>query len=494
MKPRPLWWLGTASLLLAVHTDWNVPLAAWVFPIFLLRYALQVPVRRAILMVGLSLLIGQLFWLGVTGLLLVLSGLLAFTLLTVVQTTAFLADRLLADRAGPLRTLVFPATLVAGEFLFRLITGFGDFGALGSTQSGNLPLLQTASVTGVYGLTFVLAWFASVVNTVWAEGWPRVRRTALVHACVLGLVFLAGGARLLFDAPATHTVRVAGISPSADADEASSGALERIGVKYWRAEEVVAADPVAVGAAFAPVTEDLVTRTRQQASAGAKIVVWPETHARVLERDQDALLKRVGAEAKQAGVYVGLAYALYTTQAPYIRNVAVLVTPTGEVAWTYDKTHPTPMEPMTPGPGAVPTADSPYGRLAAVICYDADFPGLMRQAADEETALMLVPANDWPGFGSLHAEKATFRAVENGYALFRHSTHGNSTAVDDQGRILGHADYFRTDQQTLVADLPVQPRTQTVYSRVGDVFAWLCLAFAALCPLWTYRPRHTGKR
>ncbi|WET81273.1 nitrilase-related carbon-nitrogen hydrolase [Amycolatopsis sp. QT-25] len=487
MKPRLLWWLGTALLLLAVHTDWNVPFAAWVFPVFLLRYARLVPLRRAILMVGLSLLIGQLFWLGVTSLLFVLSALLAFTLLAVSQTAAFLADRLLADRAGPVRTLVFPVTLVAGEYLFTVITGFGDFGALGSTQSGNLPLLQTASVTGVYGLTFVLAWFASVANTGWTEGWQPVKRLVLVHVCLLGLVFAAGGARLLLDPPTTKTVRIAGISPSADADRSSSDALERIGVKYWRAREVGAADPVAVGAAFAPVTEDLVTRTRQQASAGAKIVLWPETHARVLERDQAALLSRVGAEARQAGIHVGLAYALYTAQAPYIRNVAVLVGPAGEVSWTYDKTHPTPMEPMAPGPGIVPTADSPYGRLATVICYDADFPGLMRQAADKGTSLMLVPANDWAGFGSLHAEKATFRAVENGYALFRHSTHGNSTAVDNQGRVLGHADYTRTDQQTLVADLPVQPRTQTVYGRIGDVFAWLCLAAAALCPLWTFR-------
>ncbi|MFI7119660.1 apolipoprotein N-acyltransferase [Amycolatopsis sp. NPDC049868] len=487
MKPRLLWWLGTALLLLAVHTDWNVPLAAWVFPVFLLRYARLVPTRRAILMVGLSLLIGQLFWLGVTSLLFVLSGLLAFTLLAVLQTTAFLADRLFADRAGPLRTLVFPVTLVAGEYLFTVITGFGDFGALGSTQSANLPLLQTASVTGVYGLTFVLAWFASVANTVWTERWQPVKRTVVVHLCLLGVVFAAGGARLLFDAPTTKTVRVAGISPSTEADRSSSGALERIGVKYWRAEEVASADPVAVGAAFAPVTDDLVTRTRQHAAAGAKIVLWPETHASVLERDQAALLARVGTEAKQAGVHVGLAYALYTAQAPYIRNVAVLVGPSGEVLWTYDKTHPTPMEPMTPGPGVVPTEDSPYGRIASVICYDADFPGLMRQAADKGTSLMLVPANDWPGFGSLHAEKAVFRAVENGYSLFRHSTHGNSTAVDSQGRVLGHADYYRTDQQTLVADLPVQPRTQTVYGRVGDVFAWLCLAAAALCPLWTYR-------
>lgn len=109
-----------------------------------------------------------------------------------------------------------------------------------------------------------------------------------------------------------------------------------------------------------------------------------------------------------------------------------------------------------------------------MICYDADFPELMRQAADKDTALILVPANDWAGFESLHAQRAVFRSVEYGYAMVRQSVHGVATAVDHQGRIRGMADYFTADRQTLVAEVPVRPRTDTLYSRTGDLFALLC--------------------
>ena len=170
-------------------------------------------------------------------------------------------------------------------------------------------------------------------------------------------------------------------------------------------------------------------------------------------------------------VYINMAFALYTAQGPGIRNVALLVTPQGEVAWTYDKAHPTPMEPMTPGPGIVPVADSPYGRLGNVICYDADYPDLMRQAAARNVDILLVPANDWSGFEHLHAENAVVRAVEHGYSIVRQSSHGVSTVVNSQGRIGAAVNYFSTADPAMVAAIPLQPRTRTLYSRTGDIFA-----------------------
>jgi apolipoprotein N-acyltransferase len=359
-----------------------------------------------------------------------------------------------------------------------LITQFGDFGALGSTQHGNLPLLQLASVTGVLGISFVVAWFASVVNWAWTRGfaWRHVRVVALAHLAVLVLVLVTGCARLIFFAPVTDTVRVAGISASRGAEEASTEALRKAATRYWDAENVLSADPVETGKAFAHVNDDLVTRTRQEARAGARIVLWSETEARVLERDRGSLIERVAAVAQEHGVYVNMAYALYTDHAPYVRNIATLIEPDGRVAWNYDKAHPTPMEPMKPGDGNVPVAESPHGRLATVICYDADFPELMRKAGLQGADLVMVPSNDWYTFKDLHAQKAVFRAVENGYSLVRPSAHGVSSAVDSHGRVLSEVDYFRADQQSLVANIPLQRRTPTIYSAVGDLFAWLCLA------------------
>ncbi|GAA1970785.1 apolipoprotein N-acyltransferase [Amycolatopsis minnesotensis] len=473
-KTRVLWWLAAALVVLAQHTDWGIPLAAWLFPIPLLGYARQVPPRRAAVFVWLALLTGTVCWLAVTGLLFVPAVTGLFLALTVLLTIPYLADRVFAPRFGPLLgSLVFPVTLVMAEYAFSFFD-FGDYGTLAGTQSGTLPLLQVASVTGVYGISFALAWFASVVNTVWARGFRPARRTAVVYACVLVAVFAGGALRLVFADTGDHAVRVAGVSASRQAHDASKTALKGLGIEYWKPEQVTHSP--GAGAAFAPITEDLLASTDVQLGAGAKLVVWPETDASVLQRDEASLLERVASITRARHAYVQIGLALYTDAAPFVRNVAILVGPGGETVWTYDKTHPTPMEPMAPGTGDVPAATTPFGRLSTVICYDADYRGLMRRDAD----LMLVPANDWPGFGTLHAENAAFRAVENGYAMFRHSVNGLSTAVDAQGRVLGHADYYRADQQTLVADLPLVPKAWTVYSAIGDVFAWCCVAAVIL--------------
>ncbi|GFE15647.1 apolipoprotein N-acyltransferase [Streptomyces glebosus] len=474
---RWLWGVGTALLLLAVHSNWHLAAAAWLFPVFLLRYARLRPARHGLPRVGYALGLAQLVWLISTGMVFVPSVVAVFAVLAVVQTLPFAADRLVAARAGSVcSTLVFPVVLVCGEYLFTRLADFGDYGALGFTQHAFLPLVQLASVTGVYGVSFMVAWTASVAHWAWQRGfrWPEIRRGALVWAGVLALVLGAGGVRLVCCAPTTETVRVAGISAGRAAERATERALRTAGEELWRPRNLVRADPRRVRAALAPVTDDLVAATDREARAGARIVVWPETQVRVPADDRQRLLGRVAGIARKRQVYVNTAFALHIPRPPYVRNVAALVTPEGKVVWTYDKTHPTPMEPMTPGKGAVPVTGSPYGRLATVICYDADFPGLMRRAADQGTALIMVPANDWAGFESLHAQRAVFRSVEYGYAMVRQSVHGVATAVDHQGRIRGLADYFTADRQTLVAEVPVQPRTETLYSRTGDLFALLC--------------------
>jgi apolipoprotein N-acyltransferase len=100
----------------------------------------------------------------------------------------------------------------------------------------------------------------------------------------------------------------------------------------------------------------------------------------------------------------------------------------------------------------------------------------MRQARDVD--IMLVPSNDWQEFGQTHTEKATLRAVENGYSLVRQDSNGLSRVIDPQGRTLAQADFFTTEQQTVVAAVPMTG-VRTIYGTIGDVFAWLGLAALA---------------
>ena len=94
----------------------------------------------------------------------------------------------------------------------------------------------------------------------------------------------------------------------------------------------------------------------------------------------------------------------------------------------------------------VPVADTALGRLATVICYDMDFPALLRQAGQAQADLLLAPASDWAPVKFGHAQWATFRAIENGVSLVRPTREGLQIAVDHQGRVLASADSLTTDR------------------------------------------------
>ncbi|PRX92142.1 nitrilase-related carbon-nitrogen hydrolase [Allonocardiopsis opalescens] len=484
MSRRYLWLLaGTAVSLLAVQGRWDVPAAAWVYPALLLVFSRGAAAVPGTLGIWASSTAAMAFWLVNAE----QSNPLVLALavpLGSAQAVPYLVDRLVAPRLADRPrtawavTLVFPLAKVAVEFAIASATPFGVlYGVLGATQSGNLPLIQVASVTGVYGVSFLVAWAASVAALVWARrgAGPGPRRTAAVCAAVLLAVLAAGGARLALLPSTGPTVRVAGVSASRAAWEEMAGGLAAFG----SVPEMAAAGPERMRAVFGPVNDDLIASTEREAAAGARLVVWAESAGLTMGDDAGHLLDRVREVARRHGVYVQSALTVYTGAEPYVRNQTVLVGPDGAVEWTYDKAHPVPvLEPYRAGDGVVPVHDGPFGRLSGIICYDADFPDLSRQAGAQGVDVMLVSANTWAGIAELHARGALFRSVENGFAMVRQANRGVSVSYDPLGRTLARVDYFRTDRQTMVAEVPTRG-VRTVYGAVGDVFAWLCVAATA---------------
>ncbi len=94
--------------------------------------------------------------------------------------------------------------------------------------------------------------------------------------------------------------------------------------------------------------------------------------------------------------------------------------------------------------------------------------------------ILLVPAWDFQGAEYFWSYGTAFRAIENGFAMFRVARESLSITVDYQGRPLVLSNYFLTDQSIIYADLPTEGR-ETVYSLLGDWFAWLSIA--GLVPL-----------
>ncbi len=465
--------VGTILFVFAQHGPWYVPAAGWVYAVFLLRFARGGRVLGGTVALAVAMAV-------VWPLYLYEIGLPAFTPMTLlcvaiglVMALAFLVDRLVTPRLGSAvaRTVVFPAAVVGAEFALATVTPMGDvIGTMAGGQHANLALLQVTSVTGSYGVSFLMAWAASVATEVW-QRWPelaRVRAAVLAFAVTLGLVLVAGSVRLAASVPAEGTVRVAGVSAARSAEAAAKAVLAPGGGSLRRAA------PAEVRRASAITTDDLLASTEREARAGAKIVVWPEGGTSTLASERDQLLARVADVAARTGTYVDAAFVTRQDTSGEIHNEAVMIDPAGHRAWQYRKAHPVPyMDNFAPGDGRVPTADTPYGRLANVICFDADFPALMRQQPGVD--VMLVPSNDWIEFGRTHTERAVLKAVSNGYSLVRQDSRGVAMAIDPWGRVLSSADYFASDRQAMVADVPLRG-SRTVYATIGDVFAWLCLA------------------
>jgi apolipoprotein N-acyltransferase len=124
--------------------------------------------------------------------------------------------------------------------------------------------------------------------------------------------------------------------------------------------------------------------------------------------------------------------------------------------------------------GRLRQLDTPYGRLAAAICYDTDFPRFMAQAGAHRPDVVLSPAGDWRAIDPRHTEIASYRAIEQGFNLFRQSNGGLSAPYDYQGRRLASMDEYQSADLTLLAQIPTRG-TATIYSRLGDWFAWLCV-------------------
>jgi apolipoprotein N-acyltransferase len=226
--------------------------------------------------------------------------------------------------------------------------------------------------------------------------------------------------------------------------------------------------------------DELFARSEQEAQAGAKIIVWPEQSAGViiLEEDKPALLARTAAFTQKAGVYLDLGVTVILqqpVQSHFFTDESILVDPAGKVAWDYEKAHPVRgVELAYPGERTVPTVQTPYGRLANVICYDADFPGLVRQAGQARADILLVPGNDWKEIDPYHTQVTALRAIETGASLVRPTSQGLSMVVDYEGNVLSAADYFTNDTQVVAAYVPVHG-VRTVYAVIGDLFAWLCM-------------------
>jgi len=474
------WLIAACVLLLVADGRDTIALAAWLAPACLLRF-----VRKERALPGLAIAyVALVLTRGIAFRGMVpIPGIFYYIFAVISAISAllpYLADRLLAGRLGKFTgSFVFPCTLVATQFLYSHGPQ-GSWGTVAYTQAGNLPLLQLLSVTGIWGVTFLIGWFAAVVNQ--ALDPYRSLRPFAAFASVLLAVLLGGGARLAFVPASSSSVRVASLSPAAQPVQPAFNHLNAI-----VAGRASSAEISAFRDASAAVADDLLSRSAVEASSGARIIFWSETAVYLLAEDEPALLARGREIARTNHIYLGMTLGTWTPGAPKpLQNKLVLIEPDGNVAWQYLKAHPTPgpeAAASVPSDGKLKRVDSPYGRIMAAICYDMDFPSLLAQAGAQRADIVLSPAGDWRAIDPRHTQMASFRAIEQGFNLVRQTNQGLSAAYDYQGHQLAHMDQYQAEQLTMVAQVPTRG-VRTFYSLFGDWLAWFCL-FALMGLVWS---------
>lgn len=483
-------WLAAAALLLLFANGANtVPLAAWLAPVFVLRFV-RILSRKLGLPVA-YLLLTAAFAFQFHGMV-PIPGIAYFIFLVVwgvPLVLPYITDRLLTPRlTGLAATLVFPTAWTGTEYLVSRGL-YGTWGSAAYSQYGNLPLLQLLAVTGLWGVTFLIGWFAAVCNWLWEEGLDsrRARAGAWLYAATIAGVMLLGGARMALFPPSSQTVRIASISREHLAPMPSDTSLMRMFSRQATAEDISGFT------AYATITNnDLLARSEREMQAGAKIVFWGETNAYILKEDEAVLLAHGAELAAKNHAYLGMALGvLHTKETPSVENKLVLIRPNGQTAWEYNKARPVPgpeAEIQIKGDGKLRGLDTPYGRLSSVICFDGDFPQLLAQAGGLGTDVMLDPSNDWGAIDPWHTQMASFRAIEQGFNLIRQTSSGLSAAFDYQGRRLAAMDHYQTADHVMISQVPTRG-VRTIYARLGDWFAWACLAALVWLTILAFRQK-----
>jgi apolipoprotein N-acyltransferase len=132
----------------------------------------------------------------------------------------------------------------------------------------------------------------------------------------------------------------------------------------------------------------------------------------------------------------------------------------------------------------VPTVETPYGTLGAVLCCDLDYPYVIRQVSQKGVDILLVPSFEpTTAHITAHSRMASFRAIENGVSIFRPTAQGISLAIDPYGRTLASMDATRVSERVFVVQVP-NHRVTTVYSMVGELFGWLAIAGFLFIAVW----------
>ncbi|HET7624575.1 MAG TPA: apolipoprotein N-acyltransferase [Verrucomicrobiae bacterium] len=413
-------------------------------------------------------------------------------------------------------SFVCAAIWVALEmFVARIFGGF-PWNLLGDSQFQIIPLIQIASFTGVYGVSFLVAWTSvSLLCAVAAILAKPTLRSAWIAEIIFpfGAIALAFafGLHALSETPApSRELNVALIQPSIPQ------------TMIWNPENDFAR------------FENLIQLSNRALTNHVDLVIWPEAAVPGFARWDENVHSAIVRFVREHHIWLILGsddlgpLPHPTAKEKYeYYNASFLVSPEGEFVSRYRKRslvmfgeyipfeHALPFikwfTPVTgsytPGDRAVPfemNFPESFGRVvtSTLICFEDNFPQLVREYVHDDTDFLVnLTNNGWFGEGAAqwqHGANAIFRAVENGVPLVRCTNNGLTCWADRHGRL---REIFRDENKSIygagfmIVKIPLlnpgEKRALTFYNQHGDWLGWSCVALSGLALIFSWR---NGKR
>jgi apolipoprotein N-acyltransferase len=399
-------------------------------------------------------------------------------LLSLFPATACFITNLLIRRGGDSCLFSFPFIWIAVEYA-QTYFPFGGYPWLltGYSQSKYLPLIQIADLTGVFGVSFIILCFNLALFWTGLH-WMRRRVSAWPLISAAALILLS----LLYGFDSLH--RWNSIQPDFRA------AMLQGNISFNDPEKVMV-DKFKSG--YARMADSLKF-------PHPDLLIIPESPAPVAF-DHDPGYRQT-FERLASGFSMGLVFNnIREEQAEentrYF-NSAYFMSRDGKLTDVYDKMHLVPFGEYIPmkdvfsffrtiskdvsvfSPGRDYRIVKIGGRPAnAVICFEIIFPDLVRRFVKKGSQLILNMTNDgWYGDSSApfqHLSIARWRAVENRRYLLRAANTGVSAIIEPTGRIQTSTGILR---QAVCEGRFAFVAQQTLYTRYGDVFVFLCVIIA----------------
>jgi apolipoprotein N-acyltransferase len=389
------------------------------------------------------------------------------------------------------RVIALAASLTISEWLRgHVLTGF-PWNAFGYALTEPLALAQTASLIGLWGLTFVaVAIFASPAALI--DGSSRGRRpwiTPVIAGLLLVAMGIFGAVRLALHPTTTvANVKLRIMQPNLQQDERFNYSAKAAVMQKYLTLSDRASGPQSTGV------------------RDASILIWPESaFPFFLTREADAMAEIADLLPKGTVLITGSVRAPDVppgTRITRAYNSIYVIDHDGSVLSVYDKLHLVPFGEYLPFQDlmeklgfvqltkvqggfiagtrrralAIPNAP----RALPLICYEAVFPGDVAARDDRPGWIVNLTNDGWFGISTgpyQHLQQARLRGIEEGLPVVRAANTGISAVIDPVGRIVAQLGLGL--EGVLDSSLP-SAIAPTIYAKVGDIPTAIIIAAALI--------------